>query len=106
MFRTLTIGFVLGLIATIAAVYFVPVVDHHREQSVISVAPNGGNTEAFYVSIPADRFMVGAPSQASPLPPELNWPVDETFADVRAELFKVRNAMNTVIGVAQQGRRR
>ena len=102
MFRTLTIGFVVGLVASIAAVYFVPVVDHHRESSVISVAPNGGNTEAFYVSIPMDRIMVGAPSQSDPLPPGLAWPTDEVFAGVRAEVFKVRNARDVVVGVASR----
>ena len=66
------------------------------------VAPNGGNTEAFYISIPMDRIMVGAPNQAIPLPPELEWPEDEAFAGVRAELFKVRNARDTVIGVASR----
>ena len=102
MFRTLTVGFVLGLVASIAAVYFVPVVDQHREASVIAVAPNGGNMEAFYVSIPMDRIMVGAPNQAAPLPPGLIWPSDETFAGVRAEVFKVRNAREVVVGVASR----
>ena len=102
MFRTLTIGFVLGLVASIAAVYFVPVVDQHREASVIAVAPNGGNMEAFYVSIPMDRIMVGAPNQAEPLPPGLNWPSDEKFAGVRTEVFKLRNAREVVVGVASR----
>ena len=102
MFRTLTIGFVVGLVASVAAVYFVPVVDQYREASVITVSPNGGNVESFYVSIPMDRIMVGAPSQAEPLPPELNWPTDEAFAGVRAEVFKVRNAHEVVVGVASR----
>ena len=102
MFRTLTFGFVLGLVATVAAVYYFPAVNQYRESSVISVAPNGGNSEAFYVNIPMDRIMVGIPDQAEPVPPGLLWPDDEAFADVRAELFKVRNARDTVVGVASR----
>ena len=102
MFKTLTFGFVLGIVATIAAVYYVPVVDQHREASVISVAPNGGNTETFHVNIPMDRIMVGVPDQAEPMPPGLEWPTDVAFAGVRTELFKVRNARDTVIGVASR----
>ena len=102
MFRTLTFGFVLGLVATVAAVYYFPVVDQYRELSVTSVAPNGGNSEAFYVNIPMDRIMVGVPNQEEPVPPGLDWPSDAAFADVRAELFKVRNAKDTVVGVASR----
>jgi hypothetical protein len=102
MFRTLTLGFVLGLVATVAAVYYIPVVDQHRESSVTSVAPNGGNSEAFYVNIPMDRIMVGVPNQAEPVPPGLDWPFDPAFADVRAELFKIRNAEDVVVGVASR----
>ena len=102
MLKTLIFGFVLGIVATVAAVYYIPVVDQHRESSVISVTPNGGNSEAFYISIPMDRIMIGAPDQPSPLPPELEWPEDEVFDGVRAELFKVRNAKDIVVGVASR----
>lgn len=40
--------------------------------------------------------------QAEPLPPGLRWPIDELFDEVRVELFKVRNAHDTVIGVASR----
>ena len=102
MLKTLIFGFLIGIVGTIATVYYVPFVDQKRESSVISVAPNGGNTEAFYIHIPMDRIMVGAPDQAEPLPPGLKWPNDGAFAGVRAELFKVRNAHETVIGVASR----
>ena len=46
--------------------------------------------------------MVGAPNQAEPLPPGLNWPTDEAFDGVRAEVFKVRNAREVVVGVASR----
>ncbi len=102
MLKTLIFGFLLGIVGTVAAAYYVPVVDQHRELSVISVAPNGGNTESFRISIPTDRIMVGAPRQADPLPPGLNWPADELFDGVRVELFKLRNTEDAVVGVASR----
>jgi hypothetical protein len=102
MLKTLIFGFLLGIVGTVAAAYYVPVVDQHRESSVISVAPNGGNTESFRINIPTDRIMVGAPRQADPLPPGLNWPADELFDGVRVELFKLRNTEDAVVGVASR----
>lgn len=102
MLKTLIFGFLLGIVGTVTAVYFVPVVDQHRESSVISVSPNGGNTESFFISIPTDRIMVGAPRQPEPMPPGLQWPTDELFSGVRVELFKLRNSRDTVIGVASR----
>ena len=102
MLKTLILGFLVGLVGTIAAAYYVPVVDQYRESSFISVSPNGGNTESFRISIPTDRMMVGAPRQAEPLPPGLRWPADEMFDGVRVELFKLRNAHDTVVGVASR----
>jgi hypothetical protein len=102
MFKTLIFGFVAGLVGTIAAVYYVPVVDQYREPSVVSVSPNGGNSESFHANIPMDRIMVGAPNQANPLPPGLEWPDVESMEGVRAELFKIRNTRDMVIGVASR----
>ena len=39
MFKTLIFGFLLGIVGTIAAIYYLPAIDQHREASVISVAP-------------------------------------------------------------------
>ena len=102
MLKTLVFGFLLGVVGAVAAAFYVPVVDQHRESSVIAVSPNGGNTESFRINIPADRIMIGAPKQAEPLPPGLQWPADELFEGVRVELFKVRNTRETVIGVASR----
>ena len=102
MLKTLIFGFLMGIVGTVAAAYYVPVVDQHRESSVISVAPNGGNTESFRINVPTDRIMTGAPKQAEPLPPGLQWPTEELFDGVRVELFKVRNTRDTVIGVASR----
>jgi hypothetical protein len=102
MLKTLIFGFLFGIVGTVVAAYYVPVVDQYRESSVISVFPNGGNTESFHINIPTDRIMIGAPGQAEPLPPGLQWPTDEKFEGVRVELFKVRDARETVIGVASR----
>ncbi len=102
MLKTLIFGFLLGIVGTVAAAYYAPVVDQYRESSFIAVSPNGGNTESFRINIPTDRIMTGAPRQAEPLPPGLRWPADEWFEGVRVELFKLRNTQDTVIGVASR----
>lgn len=100
MLKTFFIGVVLGLVAAAGALYAVPAVDQVREASVVLVAPNGGNFESFHANIPMDRVMVGAAGQEQPLPPGLDWPVDEALAGVRTEVFKIRNARDAVVGVA------
>ena len=69
---------------------------------MITVIPNVGNTEVFHAKVPMDRIMIGAPRQASPLPVDLDWPDDESFSGIRAELFKIRNANEIVVGVASR----
>lgn len=102
MFKTFIAGILLGIVAAGAGLYFVPAVDQFREQSMIVVHRNQGNTESFHVNVPMDRIMIGAPSQGSQLPAGLKWPDDEQFADTRAELFKIRNSKDAVVGVASR----
>ena len=92
----------MGAAAAVAIVYFVPAVDQHREASIIAVAKNGGNTEMFHINVPMDRIMIGASGQSNPLPPGLEWPDDLQFAHIRAELFKIRNVRDVVVGVASR----
>jgi hypothetical protein len=99
MLKTFVIGIFLGLLAAAGALYDYSV-DQVREASIIAVTPNGGNVESFHINVPVDRIMIGAPGQAGALPDGLDWPADEVLADVRAEMFKIRNARDTVIGVA------
>ena len=42
MFKTFILGVILGVSGAIALLYFVPVVDVARENSIITVQPNGG----------------------------------------------------------------
>lgn len=102
MLKTFIVGIVLGIGAGAAALYAYPVVDQHREASIVSVAPNGGNTESFHVNVPMDRILVGAPGQKQALPPGMDWPVDPVLEGVRVELFKLRNERDTVVGVASR----
>ncbi|MDJ0812668.1 MAG: hypothetical protein QNJ23_03000 [Woeseiaceae bacterium] len=102
MFKTFIAGILLGIAGAAAALYYIPVVDQAREQSMIVVHPNHGNTETFHVNVPSDRIMVGAADQAEPLPAELEWPGDLQFAATRAELFKIRNGKDAVVGVASR----
>lgn len=86
--------------AAAGALYSLPAVDQHREVSLVTVTPNGGNQESFHINIPMDRIMVGTAGRKSGLPAGLDWPQDEVFAGVSAELFKIRNARDVVVGIA------
>ena len=99
LIRTFIIGIVLGLAAAAGALYAIPVVDQYREASIVRVAPNGGNLETLHVNIPMDRIMAGDPGAAQAVPPGVQWPATEALAGVRAEVFKLRNANDMVIGV-------
>ena len=100
MIRLFFIGIVLGIIVAAATLATFPVVDQVREASIISVSPNGGTVENFHINLPFDRVMSGAQEGGYAVPEGLVWPTDELLADVRTELFKLRNARDAVVGVA------
>lgn len=102
MIKTFLSGILLGVAAAVGLLLVIPVVDQHRETSIVSVAANGGNIESFHINIPMDRIMVGNPTAAVALPEGLEWPQHEILSDVLVELFKVRNSRDTVIGVASR----
>jgi hypothetical protein len=101
VFRTFIIGIFSGLALTACLLYFVPAVDQHREASLISVQANGGNTEAFHANLPDDRIVAGGAGEAA-IPASLEWPAAPVLGDTRAELFKIRNRNDVVIGVASR----
>ena len=96
MFKTFIAGILLGVAGAAAGLYYIPVVDQAREQSMIVVHPNLGSTETFHINIPNDRILVGVPGLAEPLPSGLEWPNDLQFAATRAEVFKIRNGKEAV----------
>lgn len=101
MIKTFSLGILLGIVLAAVLIYLVPAVDQHREASIISVQANGGNTESFYVNLPQDRILFGAPSDAV-VPAGLNWPDDARLANSQAEVFKIRNRDDVVVGVASR----
>lgn len=100
--KTFIIGILLGIAGMFTGLHFVSAVDQHRESSIISVTRNGGNTEVFHTKLPMDRIMIGVQGQANSLPPGMEWPDDPLFSDVRAELFKLRNSRDAIVGVASR----
>jgi len=101
LLKTFIFGIVLGIAAAAAALYLYRV-DLVRETSVATVAPNGGSIETLHIDLPADRIMLGAAAQSIAVPASLQWPDDEVLANIEAEIFKVRDSRNTVIGVASR----
>lgn len=99
LLKTFLVGILLGIAAAAGALYAIPVVDQQREVSLIKVTPNGGNREIFHINIPFDRIMAGSAGEKSGLPVGLEWPQDEVLAGVSAEMFKIRNERDAVIGV-------
>lgn len=102
LFRTFVFGVVLGFLGAGAFLYFVPVIDQHRVPSKITVQTNGGNSEVFSIRLPVDRIMVGAPGMPSQVPDGLNWPELSSLDGLKAELFKIRDSDNTVVGVGSR----
>jgi hypothetical protein len=102
LFRTFVIGIFLGLLGAGALIYFAPAVDLHRQTSLISVQPNGGNAETFRINLPRDRILVGLPGADNTIPSGMPWPSDEQFGNFQAEMFKVRDRNDVVIGVASR----
>lgn len=102
LIKTFIIGIILGAFGTGALAWYVPAVDLHREQSMITVRPNGGNVENFHINLPRDRVMVGLPDAENSIPAALEWPGRELLGDMQAEIFKLRDNNNTVIGVGSR----
>ena len=77
-------------------------VDQHRENSLISVHANGGNSESFHIRLPDDRIVAGAAGTRSLTPPGLEWPEYDFLKNIQTELFKVRNENGVVVGAASR----
>ena len=104
MFKTFLLGLILGIAGAGALVYSVPVVDLHREASLVSVQPNGGHTETFHINLPQDRIMAAAQDgeKKSAYPIDLLWPDEDILDGAEVEVFKVRNTDEVVVGTASR----
>lgn len=102
LFKTFNLGILLGIAAAAAFVYLYPLVDLHRESSLIAVHANGGNSESFHIRLPGDRIMAGVPGLPESTPPGLEWPDHDFLANIQTELFKVRNENGIVVGAASR----
>mgnify|MGYP001825889626 FL=1 len=102
MIKTFIAGVIVGIVGVAGALYAVPAVDQHREASLVSVRANGGNIERFHVSVPEDRIMVGGPGTPRTVPGGLAWSDQALLRETTAELFKLRNEEDVVIGVASR----
>ena len=102
LLKTFNLGIVLGIALAGMLAYFFPVVDQHRESSLISVHANGGNSESFHIRLPDDRIMAGVSGVPRSTPPGLDWPELDFLANIQTELFKVRNENGVVVGAASR----
>ena len=101
MFKTFYFGIFCGALAAAGVAWWVPAVDQHREPSHISVQANGGNREVFHINLPQDRVLAGM-AGVETVPVGLEWPSSGTLADAQAEVFKIRDRRDVVVGVASR----
>jgi hypothetical protein len=102
LFRTFVIGLFLGLVGAGALAYYLPAVDLHRQTSLTTVQSNGGNAETFRINLPRDRILVGLSGADNSIPAGMAWPGEEKFGNFQAEIFKLRDRNDVVIGVASR----
>ena len=100
--RTFILGILLGIGGAVALANLLRPVNLHREMSLVSVQPNGGNSETFRINLPHDRILVGLAGANSAMPADLEWPGKDLLGNLQAEMFKVRNRNDVVIGVASR----
>ena len=102
MFKLFGFGVFLGIALSGAAAYLLPVADLHREASIVSVQPNGGNSESWRIHVPDDRIFAGSRDPAGWTPEGVQWPTHLSAANIEGEVFKVRNTNDVVIGLASR----
>jgi len=101
VFKLFGFGIFSGFLLAGFAAWSLPVADLTREASIITVQTNGGNAEVFRVRVPEDRILAAGAGRES-LPAGPAWPAPLAAAGVEAEIFKLRNRDDVVIGVASR----
>lgn len=108
MKRLFVIGFVAGLLCVGIAAWYWPLPVHVRERSLITVLPDAGRQEKFVIHWPEDRIdLPGAhPGRGDGLPAGMAAGVavleNTNGQRVSAEVFRLRDAADHVIGVASR----
>lgn len=105
MKRLFVVAFIAGLLVVALAATFWPLPTHVRYRSITSVPPDGGREEEFIVHWPEDRIARPGEDRAG-LPPAAAVGAavleDSAGRRVSAELFRLRDAEDNVIGVASR----
>lgn len=103
MKRLFAISFLAGLLVVVLATTFWPLPTHLRYRSLITVPTDGGRQEEFVIRWPEDRIRLPGQDRADlPATAAVGAAVLEDSAGQRAsaELFRLRDADDNVIGVA------
>jgi hypothetical protein len=96
-------AFVGGLILAVLGAVLMPSPQPVRVRAIINVQPDGGGREEFVIRFPDDRIPVPADRRAEPAPADSSGArvlEDSAGQRVSGELFRLRDAAGTVIGVA------
>lgn len=105
MKRLFVISFVAGLLAVGLAAALWPLPTHIRYRSLTTVSPDGGRQEDFVIRWPEDRIALGGDERTNlPGAAAVGAAVLEDSAGRRAsaELFRLRDAEDNVIGIASR----
>ncbi len=104
MKKLLLIGFLLGIATAIGLTGFVAPINHKYEASLTRVAENSGRIETFVIDLPQDRLLSlsGDIVARESVPKELAMPEGLRLAASRVEVFRLRDANHTVIGLASR----
>jgi hypothetical protein len=106
MKRLFVFTFIAGLLVVAVAATVWPMPKHLRYRSLISVAPDGGRQEDFVIRWPEDRIPRPGEFKAEPRAPAAAVGAaaleDTTGSRVSAEMFRLRDTEDNVIGVASR----
>jgi len=100
--RLFVAAFLAGIAVVIVSAGLLPLPDHVRYASSITVVPNGGRQERFVIHWPRDRVRLpqAVPGAAPMLTPGSAVLAQPAGMPAAAELFRLRDVAGNVIGIA------